>query len=96
MPGPAGVFDKRSTKPKMHDVRMNDLVKPDRLLLLFEDAERHGMVTRCEAHKLAFFSAAQHARRVARHNVAGLFARIVRKGLYEFLSQEDVRRVEAV
>src|ERR1019366_7101977 len=87
--GPAGVFDKREPKPSMRDVKAGDLESPVRMMSLFLDAEQRGMVKRCEAEKLAFFAAAERAKRVATRNAAGCFAQIIRKRYFNFAAQDD-------
>jgi hypothetical protein len=82
----------------MRDVKIGDLENPNRLAVLFVDAERHGLVTRSEAGQLAFFAAAEHSRRVGSKNPAGLFASLVRKRCYAYITQRDeevARRIVA-
>ena len=69
-----------------------DLESPTRLAILFIDAERRGHVRRCEADKLAFFAAAEHAKRVGTRNCCGLFTKIVRGRSYAFVAHEDEER----
>lgn len=58
-----------------------DLRCTQRLVTLFGEAHRRGWVRRCEADKLAFFAAAEHALRVGTTNPPGLFAWLVRRGV---------------
>jgi hypothetical protein len=88
-PDPTGVCDKKIKKPSMRDVKIGDLENPNRLAVLFVDAERRGLVKRCEADQLAFFAAAEHARRVGNKNPSGLFASLVRKRCYAHIAQKD-------
>ena len=73
----------------MRDVKIADLENPNRLALLFLDAERRGQVRPCEADRLSFFAAAEHSRRVGTANPSGLFASLVRKRSYAFITQHD-------
>ena len=91
-PDPTGVFDRKIRKPSMRDVKVSDLEKSDQLAALFVDAERRGLVKRCEADQLAFFAAAERAKRVATRNIAGCFAQMVRKGWFSYAAQEDEDR----
>jgi hypothetical protein len=88
-PDPTGVFDKKIKTPSMRDVKIGDLENPKRLAALFIDAERRGLVKRCEADQLAFFAVAEHARHVGNKNAPGLFASLVRKRCYAYTAQED-------
>jgi len=76
----------------MKDVKPIDLEKPNRLAVLFADAEQRGLVTQCQADKLAFFAAAERAKRVATRDTAGLFVQIVRSKFYAFVALEDEDR----
>jgi hypothetical protein len=91
-PDPTGVFDKKIRKPSMRDVKVGDLENSNRLAALFVDAERRGLVKQCEADQLAFFSAAERAKRVATRNVAGCFVHIVRHDCFRYVAQEDEDR----
>lgn len=73
----------------MRNVTIGDLENPNRLAMLFVDAERRGLVKRCEADQLAFFAGAERAKRVATRNVAGCFVHIVRHGCFGFVAQQD-------
>jgi hypothetical protein len=73
----------------MRDVKIGDLENPNRLAVLFDEAKRRGLVKRCEADELAFFAAAERAKRVATRNAPGCFVRIVRKGCFSFAAQQD-------
>lgn len=73
----------------MRHVHIGDLEDPKRLISLLLDAERRGFVKQCEAGKLAFFAAAEHAKRVGTCNVPGLFASLVRKRRFAFITQSD-------
>jgi hypothetical protein len=62
------------------------------LLSLFEQAKHASWVKGCEAERLAFFSAAEHALRVGTVNASGLFAWMVRGKEYRCVAQEDEDR----
>jgi hypothetical protein len=70
-------------------VTLDDLKDPKRLLTLHGQAVGEGLVTGSEHDRLQFFAAAERARTVGSKNPPGLFVRIVRSGLWRFLSQDD-------
>ena len=71
-----------------------DLSRQSRLAALFRQAVSAKLVTDSEHARLQFFAAAVHARVVGSRNPAGLFATLVRKGLWHFATNtdEDVAR----
>src|SRR5512135_2110373 len=103
--GTTGVYNSKSESkkasapaepPTLRDVKPEDLREPARLLELHAQAVAAGYVSPSEAGQLNFFAAANHARVIGSRNPPGLFARIVRSGLWHFCTQddEDVARVE--
>lgn len=52
-------------------------------------AQRLGYVGRSESEQLYFFAAAAHAVTVGRHNPSSLFANIIRRSLWRYLSFGD-------
>ena len=103
--GPTGVYISKSEsnktgapadRPTLRDVKSEDLRAPARLLDLHAQAVAAGYVSSSEADRLNFFAAANHARVIGSRNPPGLFVRIVRSGLWNFLTQddEDVARVQ--
>lgn len=87
--GPPGCRKPTGTEPTLRNVRPADLADPVRLANLWHQAVRGGLCGHGEAHRLQFFAAAAHAQRVGRANPCGLFATVVRRGLWSFLSSED-------
>ena len=83
-------------RPTLRDVKPEDLRDPARLLDLHAQAIAAGYISSSEANRLNFFAAANHARVIGSRNPPGLFVRIVRSGLWNFLTQddEDVARVQ--
>lgn len=73
-------------------VRTHDLTHSEGLQRLFERAASASLVRRTEAAAHTFAAAASHALRVGTRNPAGLFATIVRRGLWRYLSAEDEDR----
>lgn len=77
-------------------VRVKDLRSGEGLRRLFVRATTKGLVRRSEAGALAFAAAAVHAQRVATRNPCGLFATVVRLGLWSHVSHEDEERARRV
>jgi hypothetical protein len=82
-------------QPDLRNVVPEDLKNTSRLLWLFDQAVARGWVTASECDRLRFVGAAEHARAIGTRNPCGLFVRLVRSGLWSFLTQddEDVARV---
>ncbi len=70
-------------------VRPGDLRSRDGLRRLFVRATACGLVRASEAGALNFAAAAAHALRVGTSNPCGLFATLLRRGLWRYLSAED-------
>ena len=84
---PDGAFD-RSSRGLGH-VRSEDLRKVGRLRSLFVRATGAGLVRGSQADALNFAAAAAHAKRVGTRNPAGLFAMLVRRRLWSYISLDD-------
>ena len=76
-------------EPTLRDVRSEDLTDTGRTLALYGQAVAAGLVTGSEADRLRFVAAAEHARVIGTTNPCGLFVRLVRRGLWAFLTQDD-------
>src|SRR5512135_576624 len=76
-------------KPSLRNVQPEDLRDPARLLDLHAQAVAAGYISSSEADRLNCFAAAHHARIIGSRNPPGLFVRIVRSGLWAFLTQND-------
>lgn len=88
-PVPSGDQRLEGSKPRLSRVLPIDLVSRSRLSVLLQEAKRGGLVGSSESESLAFFAAAKHAVRCGRSNPPGLFACIVRRGLWHHLTNED-------
>lgn len=73
----------------MSSIEKRDLLEPPRLEMLWIDAIHRGISASSEANRVRFFAAAAHAVRVGTTNINGLFASVVRRNLWDFLSQAD-------
>jgi hypothetical protein len=76
-------------KPNLKRVTLADLKDPARLAELHAQAVAEKLITGSENDRLQFFAAAERAKTVGSKNPPGLFVRIVRSGLWRFLSQDD-------
>jgi hypothetical protein len=88
--------DLSSRVPTLRHVIRLDLESPVRLLELFRQAEHDGLVRASEGDRLRFFGAAQHARAAGTRNPCGLFATLVRRQRWEYITaaDEDAARVQ--
>jgi hypothetical protein len=75
--------------PDLDDIRPEDLRDVGRLIDLHGQAAARGLASPSEDGRLKFVAAAEHARAIGSVNPPGLFARIVRAGLWRFLTRED-------
>jgi hypothetical protein len=80
--------------PKLADVRIDDLKDTGRLLDLHRQAVAKGLVTASEADRLRFIGAAEHALAIAT-NPAALFAWLVLRGCWRYVTVEDEDRAAA-
>jgi hypothetical protein len=76
-------------RPDLRAVVPEDLKDTGRLLELYDQAVVRGWVAASERDRLRFMSAAEHARVIGTKNPCGLFVRLVRCGLWSFLTQDD-------
>jgi hypothetical protein len=96
IPAKSGVRKRTGRGPRLSRVLSIDIREPERLLVLFGEARRAGMVGESEADRLKFFAAAEHANVRGRKNPPGLFATLVRRGLWGYLTLEDEDRARQV
>jgi hypothetical protein len=82
----------RQFPPDLRHIEVHDLRDPARLNGLFVQAVRRKLVRGSLSDRLRFFAAAEHALRVGRQNPCGLFAAILRRGLWAYISQADEDR----
>jgi hypothetical protein len=76
-------------KPGLRHVMPEDLADTARLLALHGQAVGAGLAAASEWGRLRFVAAAEHARAVGTRNPCGLFARLVRGGLWHFATADD-------
>lgn len=78
-----------SARRTLPHTSIEDLRSPCRLLSLFDQAVRRGLVQGCDDDRLRFFAAAAHAIRCATSNAPGLFASVVNGGRWLHLTNGD-------
>ncbi len=83
------------TPPRLANVLVEDLKDTGRLLELHRQAIERRLVTASEADRLRVMAAAEHAQAVGRTNPAGLFAQVIRRGLWKYLTHADEDRAGA-
>lgn len=88
-PNPTGVRRRTGRGPRLTDVQMEDLRDTPRLLELHREAVRLGYVGNSEAERLKFVAAAEHSLARGRINPPGLFASVVRRGLWTHIALRD-------
>lgn len=90
--GADGVRTRTGSEPDLRRVRIEDLHNVRRLDSLWRAAAERNHCGWTECDRLRVFGAAAHALRVATRNVCGLFATVVRRGLWSHISVEDEER----
>ena len=75
-------------KPSIREIRASDLASTERLLELYEQAVRLGLIGGSEAGRLAFFSLAERARSRG-HRAGALFFWLLRERKFSYITQHD-------
>lgn len=86
---PTGVRKRTVPEPDWRHIIPDDLTNPARLDSLWRQSLKTLARVGTESARLNFFSAASHARRIATRNSCGVFATVIRRNLYGFISQAD-------
>lgn len=90
----AGVAQHQDTKtpplaPTLCHIIPEDLQEPARLLTLFEQAQTYGLIGKSDSERLTFLGLAEHAKVVGSANPCGLFAALVRRQCWHFVTDSD-------
>jgi hypothetical protein len=89
----SGVLEtEKEEKPTLKHIVSEDLRDTTRLLTLFEEAQEQGIIGGSESERLTFVATAERARLTAISNAPGLFAELVRRRLWHFVTQDDEDR----
>jgi hypothetical protein len=76
-------------QPTLRHVVREDLHDPKRLHELHRQAIAAALISQSECDRLRFFAAAEHAKAIGSRNPCGLFAAVVRRGLWRYITQDD-------
>jgi len=88
-PGEQGGEKPPEKPPTLRNVVPQDLRDTGRLLTLYDEAVRVGLVIDSDSERLKFVAAAEHARVVGTKSPCGLFVRFVRAKLWDYLTHDD-------
>jgi hypothetical protein len=92
---PTGVLETpKAARPTLKHIVPEDLNVTARLLVLFEEAQGKGIIGGSESERLVFVATAERARLTAITNAPGLFAELVRRRLWHFITQDDEDRAQ--
>src|SRR5262249_46183961 len=75
--------------PTLSHIVPEDLQDTARLLTLFAQAQTHGLIGKSDSERLTFLGLAEHARVVGSANPCGLFAELVRRQCWHFVTDSD-------
>jgi hypothetical protein len=75
--------------PTLHHIVPDDLRETDRLLALFAQASTRGLIGKSESDRLTFLATAEHARVLGSHNPCGLFATLIRRQRWHYVTESD-------
>jgi hypothetical protein len=67
----------------------DDLQDTARLLVLFEQAHTQGLIGYSDSERLTFLAAAEHARVRGSNNPCGLFAELIRRQRWDYVTDSD-------
>jgi hypothetical protein len=87
-----GLEEHRAGEPTLTHIVPEDLRDTARLLTLFEEAQEKDMIGGSESERLTFVATAERARVRGVENPEGLFAELVRRRLWHFVTQDDEDR----
>lgn len=75
--------------PTLQHIVPEDLQNLDRLLMLFQQAHEQGRIGRSLSDRLTFVALAEHALVLGTRNPCGLFAALVQRQLWHYVTQRD-------
>jgi len=84
-----GTEQKSLGKPNLRDIRKEDLASVPRVMELFDQALKRGLMREGFMERLNFAAAAEHARVRGSSNPCGLFFHLVNKKLWHFITEGD-------
>ena len=75
--------------PTLRNISLHDLRNTERLLQLYTQAVKAGLIGSSEADRLAFVALAQHVVAYRPDNAGGLFTQLLRKRHFDYITQDD-------
>jgi hypothetical protein len=81
--------------PTLRHLVSVDLQDTARLLILFEQAQTQGLIGKSESDRLTFVALAEHATVVGSTNPCGLFATLLRRRCWHFVTDSDEDAAQA-
>ena len=75
--------------PTLQHIVPDDLRDTERLLALFEQAQRQGLIGTSDRARLTFLATAEHACVIGSSNPCGLFAALIRRQLWHYVTDRD-------
>src|SRR5262245_15974551 len=81
--------DKALSPPTLSHIVPEDLQDTARLLTLFIHAQTQGLIGKSDSDRLTFLAVAEHAKVVGSANPCGLFAALVRRQQWHFVTDSD-------
>jgi hypothetical protein len=81
--------DKALPPPTLSHIVPADLQDTARLLALFTHAQTQGLIGKSDSDRLTFCALAEHAKAVGSANPCGLFAALVRRQQWHFVTESD-------
>jgi hypothetical protein len=75
--------------PTLRHIVLEDLQDTHRLLLLFQQAHTQGLIGKSDSDRLTFVAAAEHARVIGSPNPCGLFATLIRRQSWHYVTDSD-------
>lgn len=75
--------------PTLRNIGLHDLRNTTRLLELYAQAVKAGLIGPSEADRLAFVALAQHVVSYRPDNAGGLFTQLLRKRHFDYITQDD-------
>jgi hypothetical protein len=81
--------------PTLRHLVSDDLQDTARLLILFEQAQTQGLIGKSESDRLTFVALAEHATVVGSTNPCGLFATLLRRQCWHFVTDSDEDAAQA-
>ncbi|WP_169981121.1 hypothetical protein [Tautonia rosea] len=82
-------------EPTLRDIRMEDLRNTKRLLVLYDQAVKTGLIDDSEQMRLAFASLVEHALDWGTTNPCGLFVYLLKNGRFDAITLRDENRAAA-